>query len=512
MNQRLRAICDLSAGSVREYVGRHEYDGKVEDLSPEGVRAGLARVGRPEGQGTEHDPHDEAHLTAFERLIRLELGELQLHRSNPLYHLGALDVSCYDREYAPPAQRAEARRRHLAAWPGAVDAAVTALDRVAAPVAAALLPAANGLAASLDPAGGDSVVSGALAAHKRLIAHLEAAAANGERDAALGRGPLERLLSTGEALQVDLGRLEERADAERDRLRAMLDDACGRLEPGRPTAEVVGRLLDDHPDAGGVLDEARATTAESIAFTLERGLVPGLDGECLVAPAPASRRWAMAMMSWAAPYEDDGPSRYYISPPEPDWPADEQDDWLKVFSRATQPAITVHEVAPGHFAHGRCLRRVTSDVRRTLHSMAFIEGWAHYGEELCVEEGFRADDPRFAAGVALEALQRVTRLAVSIGTHAGTMTVEDGAARFEADAFSYGPAARSEAARATFDPTYGRYTWGKLEILRLRDEARSRWGAGYSHARFHQALLDLGSPPLGLMAAALDPQDGQLKG
>ena len=488
MNRRLRAICDLSMSSVREYTGRHEYDGRVEDLSPEGVRAGLARLGGP----PEDDPHDEAHLAAFERLVRLELGELELHRSNPLYHIGTLDVSCYDRDYAPAAERAEARRQHLAAWPEAVDAAVTALDRVAAPVAEALLPAAQGLTADLDPEStpegsgepqggapvhrGDPVVERALAAHRRLVAHLEAAAASGHHDTALGRGPLERLLGTGEAMEVDLGRLEERADAERDRLRAMLEAACRRLQPGRPAAEVVAGLLDDHPDPDGVLREAQAMTTESIAFTRARDLVPGLDGDCVVAPAPPSRRWALAMMSWAAPYEADAPSRYYISPPEPDWPASEQDDWLKVFSRTTLPAITVHEVAPGHFAHGRRLRRVTSDVRRTLHSLAFVEGWAHYGEEVCVEEGFRADDPRFAAGVALEALQRVTRLAVSIGTHAGTMTVEEGAARFEADAFSYGPAARSEAARATFDPTYGRYTWGKLEIQRLRDQARAAWG------------------------------------
>jgi Bacterial protein of unknown function (DUF885) len=502
MNQRLRALCDLSMGSVREYVGRHEYDGRVEDLSPEGVRAGLARVGGP--SQPEQDPHDEAQLAAFERLARLELGELELHRSNPLYHIAALDVSCYDRDYAPEAERAEARRRHLAAWPDAVDAAVTALDRVAAPVAEALLPAARGLTAGLAETGADPVVERALEAHKRLAAHLEAAADGGHRDTALGRGPLERLLGAGEALEVDLGRLEERADAERDRLQSMLEEACGRLAPGRPTAEVVAGLLEDHPDAGGVLREAEAMTAESIAFTLERDLVPGLDGTCLVAPAPPSRRWALAMMSWAAPYEADAPSRYYISPPDPDWPADEQDDWLKVFSRTTLPAITVHEVAPGHFAHGRRLRQAGTDVRRTLQSLAFVEGWAHYGEEVCVEEGFRADDPRFAAGVALEALQRVTRLAVSIGTHAGTMTVADGAARFEADAFCYGPAARAEASRATFDPTYGRYTWGKLEILRLRDQARARWGAGFSLQRFHDRLLRLGAPPLGLMATALD--------
>ena len=299
MNQRLRALCDLSMGSVREYVGRHEYDGRVEDLSPEGVRAGLARVGGP--SQPEQDPHDEAQLAAFERLARLELGELELYRSNPLYHIAALDVSCYDRDYAPEAERAEARRRHLAAWPDAVDAAVTALDRVAAPVAEALLPAARGLTAGLEEPGADPVVERALEAHKRLAAHLEAAADGGHRDTALGRGPLERLLGAGEALEVDLGRLEERADAERDRLQAMLEEACGRLAPGRPTAEVVAGLLEDHPDAGGVLREAEAMTAESIAFTLERDLVPGLDGTCLVAPAPPSRRWALAMMSWAAP-------------------------------------------------------------------------------------------------------------------------------------------------------------------------------------------------------------------
>ena len=64
-----------------------------------------------------------------------------------------------------------------------------------------------------------------------------------------------------------------------------------------------------------------------------------------------------------------------------------------MFSRTTLPGITVHEVAPGHFSHGRALRHATTEVRRTLHSSAFIEGWAHYVEELCVEEGFARRRP-----------------------------------------------------------------------------------------------------------------------
>jgi uncharacterized protein (DUF885 family) len=253
-----------------------------------------------------------------------------------------------------------------------------------------------------------------------------------------------------------------------------------------------------------VIDAARIWTERSIEFTRSHDLVPYNDGVCLVGPAPESRRWSMAMMAWAASGEPEGPSWYHITPPDQSWPQREQDEWLEVFSATTLPGITVHEVAPGHFSHGRALRHLTSEVRRNLLSSAFIEGWAHYGEEMCVEEGFGADDPRIAIGVWLEALVRVTRLACAIGVHTAGMSVADAARRFEADTHLAGPAALSEARRATFDPTYGRYTWGKLEILKLRERARKEWGAGFTLSRFHKAMLDLGSPALGLLGNAVD--------
>jgi hypothetical protein len=496
-DQRLRAVCELMIPGVRENAGLHTYDGRIQDLSPDGVRAGLARLEPP---GTPAD-HDEAHLQAFEEMLRVGFGELEEHRTNPLVHLDNLDLSVYDREYAPAEEREAARRRHLSAWPDAVDMALASLDRVSAPTAAALLGAVGGLASGID--GDDPVAAAALAAQRRLVAHLKRAAAEGDPDPAIGERGLTRLLSSAEAIDVDLGALARQADDDRDRLRAELEEVCGRLGPGRPVDDVIAELLADHPNAGGVVDEARAQVTEAVAFTHERNLVPGLDGECLVGPTPPARRWAFAMMSWAGPYEPDAPSWYHITPPEPTWPPEQQEEWLEAFNRTTLPAITVHEVAPGHFAHGRVMRRVSGDVRKTLMSMSFVEGWAHYAEQLCVEEGFRADDARFQAGVAIEALVRVTRLAVSIGLHTGQMSMDEAAHRFEQDAHLQGPAARSEAARATFDPTYGRYTWGKLEILRLRERARAAWGADFSLPRFHEELLGLGAPPLGLMASGL---------
>ena len=524
LSPRLRAVCDLDVAEMRENSGRHEYDGKPQDLSAQGVRAGLARLAAArEGGERLADPHDETQLAAVEDLRHVTFAELELHRRNPILHLAELELAVYDLDYAPAAERAAARAEHLAAWPRVVDAAIESLDQVSAPVARALLGAARGLAAGIStepdaspedggtPGGegfgesaDEAVRKAALGAHARLVAHLERSAAEGDPDPALGGAALSALMSSAEALPVDLGRLAEQADTERDRLLALLAERCARVAPGRPALEVARELVRVHPDAQGVVDAGRIWAQRSIDFTRERDLVPYHDGICLVGLAPESRRWAMAMMTAAAPGEPDHPSWFHITPPEESWPDDKQEAWLEVFSDTTLPGIALHEVAPGHFSHSRALRRVTSDVRRIVLSNAFIEGWAHYAEELSVEEGFGADDPPIVIGVWLEALVRVTRLACAIGVHTAGMTVEQAAGRFEADTHLSGPAALSEAQRATFDPTYGRYTWGKLEILKLRERARKEWGTAFTLQRFHKALLDLGSPPLGLLGTAVE--------
>jgi hypothetical protein len=511
LDRRLAAVHDLMIADVREGAGLHRYDGVVQDLSEAAVRTGLAALGSSRSgpradTGTAADQRqDEAHLGAFENGLRWYFGEYQAHRRDPLLHLAGLDLACYDREYAPEAERAAARAEQVARWPDAIDVAVRTLDAVPAPVAEALLPAVRGLAAALDgpPPAEPAVIEAARTAHGRLVSHLETVAVTGDPNCAVGAGVLARSLGAFEATEIDLEQLAERADEERDRLLTLLAQACARLDPQRPTSQVVAGLLADHPAIEGVIEEARAVTAETLAFTREHDLAPWTDGECLVGPAPESRRWAMAMMSWAGPEEPDAPSWYHVTPPDPDWPAEEIAEWLAVFSRAALPAITVHEVAPGHYAHSRALRRLSSPVRRTLIGGTFTEGWAHYAEEMVTELGFRAEDPRYVAGVCLEALIRVTRLVCSIGLHTGVLTVDDATERFRQDAFLGGSAARSEAQRGTFDIGYGRYTQGKFAILDLREQARVRWGDEFSLPRLHRALLALGAPPIGLIDAAL---------
>jgi hypothetical protein len=500
-DRRLKAVWDVKIPVIRELAGVHEYDGVVMDLSPSGRKAALERLGPSSPDEYLADRHEERHLSSAEQAARAEAAAGVLHW-NPLPHIENLDVSCYDREYAPPALRLRAREVHLGQWPDAVDASLESLQAVPAPVADALLPVVRGLGQGIRGTTGVEVA--ALEAHGRLLWRIRDAAASGNPEASLGPAVLARLLGQPESVPVDLGRLEQRADRERDRLRVRLKEACERLSPGTTPARLIPELLRDHPGDEGIYSAARKTIDEATAFVIDNNLLPPLGGACEVGPAPPSRRWAAAMMYWSGPFEDDAPARYYVSPPDDSWDTEAKHEWLAVFSATMGPAVTVHEVTPGHFAHGRMLRRFArGDVKRSLFSEAFVEGWAHYAQELMVEEGFRADDPRFAIGVYLDALVAVTGFAAAIGIHNGTMTVGDATARFEADAFLLGPAARSEATRATYDPTYGRYTWGKLEIMSLREQARAAWGERFSLRRFHEALLTLGAPPLGTMGDAL---------
>ncbi len=500
---RLDAVCDLIVPDARESAGLHRYDGLSQDLSSDGVTRALERLGH--GPAPE-DAHDAAHLEVFESGLRWTYEELEAHRRNPLLHLSNLELACYDREYAPAEQRAAAKLAHLRTWPEAVDTAVRTLDEVAAPVARALLPSVRGMAVDLGEGLGrdaEPAVEAALSAHGRLVAHIEGLAESGDPDCAVGAEVLAREMGAWEGMPVDLEQLAGQARTERDRLRELLQEACSRLDPHTGPLALVDRLRRDHPDSEGILAEARAVTEEVLAFTREHGLVPWTDGECRVGIAPPSRRWGMAAMSWAAPEEDDAPSWFHVTPPEPDWPAEDVEDWLEVFSRTTLPAITVHEVAPGHYTHARALRRAPSAVRRRLIGVTFAEGWAHYAEEMVIEAGFRENDPRYRIGTCLEGLVRVVRLACSIGLHTGELSLDEAIARFREDAYLGEAAARSEALRGTFDIGYGRYTWGRLVILELRERARALWGPDFSLSRFHAALLALGSPPLGLLDHAL---------
>ena len=495
---RVRAVTQARLAFSREYSGLHEYDGQIQDLSPGGVRQSLSRLGGP----ALSDPLDDATVAGAEASLRTRLGDLELHRRDPFLHIEALDLTSYERDYAPLADRLEARRRHLALWPDAIDAAISSLDAVPAGVAAAFLGSVRGLRAAIRPDDGEAGAK-ASAALDRLVDHLAGFAAMSGSAEGLGRERLITLLGCADGITVDLDQLAARTAAEKLRMNDLLRDACDKIAPGEPAAAVVRDRLGRHGTFGQIVSSAQSLVNDAREFVRGRKIAPFADGDCVVEETPAPRRWGVGRISWSGAWERPAPARFHITPPDSSWSLEHQDAWLRRFGCAALPALVVHETFPGHASHALAMRHVASPTRRTLWSELFFEGWAHYCEEMCFEEGFQDRNPDLQAGVALEALVRLTRIENAIGLHTHEFTVADGARLFSENAFLDGPAAMAEAQRGLFEPTYTRYGVGKFYFLDLREAAKREWGPDFTLERFHTELLSLGSPPLAPVADAL---------
>ena len=322
----------------------------------------------------------------------------------------------------------------------------------------------------------------------------------------LGKEKFEQKLRFDEGLSLSAERLLDLAMRE---LRSTQDEfrrAASRLNGGDPLA-AWARSKQDHPAAGELVPVAQRQLDELLEFISRNDIVTVPPGEPVaVAPTPRFYRWTFASMWTPGPFEA-RPMKavYYITDVDPSWPPERQDEHLRDFSYGALWAISIHEVFPGHFLHYQHLRQVESKLRKSIlfSSAAFVEGWAHYCEQMMVDEGFRRNDASVRLGQLAEALIRLCRFVVGVRLHCEDMSVEQGVRFFKEEAFLEEGSARREAERGTFDPAYIVYSLGKLMVLKLREDVKSKQGAKFSLRQFHDALLRNGTVPLWLHRALM---------
>jgi hypothetical protein len=322
----------------------------------------------------------------------------------------------------------------------------------------------------------------------------------------LGRDKFEHKLRLDEGIAIGSDRLLDLAMRE---LRATQDEfrrVASRMNGSDPLA-AWAKAKQDHPAAGELVPVAQQQLAELVDFINRNDIITIPDGEPVsVAPTPRFYRWTFASMWTPGPFEPK-PMRafYYITDVDPAWSPERQDEHLRDFNYGALWAISIHEVFPGHFLHYQHLRQVESKLRKSIlfSSAAFVEGWAHYCEQMMVEEGFRRNDPTVRLGQLAEALIRLCRFVVGIRLHAEDMSVEQGVRFFREEAFLEETSARREAERGTFDPSYIVYSVGKLMVLKLREDYKAKAGSKYSLRQFHDRLLGNGTVPLWLHRALM---------
>jgi len=314
----------------------------------------------------------------------------------------------------------------------------------------------------------------------------------------LGREKFEQKLKLDEGIEMSVERLLAIATREMQATQEEFRSVAGRLNGGDPLT-AWRQAKEEHPAAGELLNVAREQIAELLTFLQRNALVSMPESEpVVVAASPEFYRWAFASMWTPGPFETK-PSRayYYITDIERGWPPERQKEHLRDFNYPTLWNISIHEVYPGHFLHYQHLRQVDSKVRKsTFFSPAsFVEGWAHYCEQMMIEAGFRRGDARLKLGQLAESLVRLARFIVSIRLHTEDLSVEQGMRFFRDEAFLEEATARREAERGTFDPTYLVYSVGKLMMLKLRNDYKEQQDGKFSLRTFHDTVLGQGTAP-----------------
>ena len=304
--------------------------------------------------------------------------------------------------------------------------------------------------------------------------------------------PLAQLLRDGER---ELRRTQ-------DEMRALAEE----ITPGRDVIYALRQLGREHPTAGGLVGETRAELDRIRAFVRTQNiLTPPAQENLIVAETPEYRRaTSFASMDAPGPFERVATEAfYYVTPPDPDWDARRREEHLSFYNRYSLIITSIHEVYPGHYYQLLRLKNSPSRVRVVFGAASFVEGWAHYGEQMMLDEGFGGNNPKLRLAQLNAALLRLCRYVVGLRMHTLGMTYDEAVEFFMREGYQERVNAEREARRGTIDPTYLVYTLGKMEILKLREEWRQRMGESFRLGDFHDRLLSYGMPPVKILRMAM---------
>lgn len=502
------------------WAGRHEYDGRLPDVSAAGIARRVAMLrdfaARAEGEFSADSLTPVQDLQRRQLIAALDgmlfwVEDAESHRRDPAWFAGAVSPSVYvSREYAPKAVRLQAITAYMQGLPAYLEQMRATLEPpFPRPFVRTAIVRFGGLATHLEQAVPvvfaevedealqrtfANALAPAVAALREVEGWLELELRDSIDDFALGEERYGQLLRRVYRVDLDWRTLKAVAQADLDRNLKLMADTCRSIDPDLAMADCAARVRDDKPPAGAVA-RANEQLPELKAFLIEADIV-GIpsDETAFVAEAPAYRRTNSAYIETPGPFEDGLPAIYYIAGPDPEWPPDVQLQYVP--GEADLLNTSVHEVWPGHFLHSLYGKRSANRIGKVLRNGMLSEGWAHYAEELMQEAGLGDGRPLVRVGQILDALMRDVRFLSSIGLHVEGMTVDESRRMFAELSWLDPGNAEQQALRGTYDPGYFAYTLGKLIIVKMREDWTATRGGRDAWREFHEELLSLGHAPL----------------
>ncbi len=323
---------------------------------------------------------------------------------------------------------------------------------------------------------------------------------------AIGTENFRKKLLYDEMVDTPLARLVEIGEQELRKTQADFNATAQLINPATSPDELLKELSQDHPASQELITETQALLEGLRKFVTSHQIVtiPSPANPRVVETPTFMRVLTFASMDTPGAFEETSRQAFYnVTLPDPKWTEEQKEQHLRFFSRHAIPGTSIHEVFPGHYTQFLWVKHAPTKVRKLLGCSTNAEGWAHYAEQMMLEEGYGEGDPKLLLFQLHAALVRLCRYLVGIRMHTQGMTLEEATAFFEREAHMERVNAEREAMRGTSDPTYLVYTLGKLQILRLREDYQRKVGERFSLKEFHDRFLGFGYPPIKLIREEL---------
>ena len=505
--------------------GFHQYDTRLEDYSAASVQRYVAALHRFE---TEVSGFPAAGLSGEQaadrdlvlgtiRAALLDLETIRNYQRNPDNYTSTATNAIFvvmSRNFAPAEQRLKAvveRERQIPALLAAARANLKSPPHVYTKIALEQLPGMisflqkdvplaftavkdQALLAQFQKSNGDAVHE--LGTYENFLRNLLPKSTG---DFQIGAENFRHKLLYEEMVDIPLDRLLQIGYADLHNNQRLLRETAARIDPKKTPQQILEESGRDHPAPDKLLDAFRNTFAGLRDFITQHNIatIPSSGAPIVEETPPFMRALTFASMDTPGPYENTAKEAFFnVTLPEKSWTPKQIDEHMSAFNRGTIASTAIHEAYPGHYVQFLWVKNAPSKVRKLLGANSNAEGWAHYCEQMMIEEGYGGGELRLRLGQLQDALLRNARYIVGIEMHTGKMTFQQGVDFFVNEGMQSRTNGERETKRGTSDPTYLYYTLGKLEILKLREDYKKLRGSTFSLREFHDSFLKQGFPPI----------------
>ncbi len=506
--------------------GFHQYDALLEDYSKAGIDAQIQVLHRAEKEfsALPEDP-DRDLILNYIRATLLNLEQVRPWEKNPDTYSSGVTNSIFvimSRTFAPASDRLQsviARERQFPAVFVAARANLRNPPRIYTEIAIEQLPGIISFFKNDVPTAFKQVTDAKVLGefHQsndraiELLTQYQAflkndVLARSHGDFRLGADLYSKKLLYEEMVDLPLDKLLAIGMADLRRNQESFQQTAAKIDPSKTPQQILEEATRDHPTPDHLLQSFRDVLGGLKDYITSRHIVtiPSPVLPMLEETPPFMRALTVASMDTPGPYEKVAKEAFFnVTLPEPSWTPKEVEEHMEGFNRGTIISTAVHEAYPGHYVQFLWMQTIPSKVRKLLGANTNIEGWAHYCEQMMLDEGYGNGDLKLRLGQLQDALLRDARYIVGIEMHTGHMTYEQGIDFFVKEGYQTRTNGERETKRGTSDPTYLYYTLGKLEIMKLRADYKKKRGSAFTLEEFHDRFMREGTPPIKIVRKAM---------